>query len=529
MDAQVKKGGAGSFPDSCPPTQDSRRGTQGRLQFVTRPPIAILGVPFDNITIAEAIQAIERMVASRQPHYVVTANVDFLVQAHADIELRRILCEAHLVLCDGTPLVWASRLLGNPLPERVAGADLVPLLIRVAAQKRYRLFFLGATPDSAGRAVANLTALYPDLEIAGHYSPPFNRLLEMDHGAIQRRILAAKPDILFVCLGCPKQEKWMAMHYRALGVPVTAGVGATMDFLAGHVKRAPAWMQRTGIEWLFRLKQEPRRLFRRYLKDLWVFGWCFLAQWWQLGRQAPGFRERPQNRIEVSQPEGQTQADEFPVAERLDLQAVRGLTASEQAILPANRHLLLQMAGVKFIDSTGVGLLIRWQKRVRATGHELVLVAPSPAVERALGLLRLESFFVTAPNAEVARELLEIRVLERSGVLVSPSAQSDRLVWRGEITAANVGKVWEQTQAGLLALGPGTPWTIDLSALRFIDSSGLGVMLRASKLARKRGTSLSFVTPQPAVLSVIRLAGLEPMLLGEKRDSTPCASAFPLR
>src|SRR3954470_5336097 len=142
------------------------------------PPIAILGVPFDNVTAAETIETIGRMVASHQPHYLVTANVDFLVQAQEDVELRRILFDAHLVLCDGTPLVWASRLLGNPLLERVAGADLVPLLLRVAAEKGYRVFFLGATPESAAQAVENLKKLHPSLVIADHYSPPFNKLLE---------------------------------------------------------------------------------------------------------------------------------------------------------------------------------------------------------------------------------------------------------------------------------------------------------------------------------------------------------------
>src|ERR1051326_1315461 len=146
--------------------------------YAATPPLAILGVPFDNVTTAETIDAIDRMVASRQPHYLVTANVDFLVQAQEDVELRRILFDAHLVLCDGTPLVWASRLLGNPLLERVAGADLVPLLLRVAAEKGHRIFFLGATEESATRAVDNLKKLHPQLNIAGHYSPPFNKLLE---------------------------------------------------------------------------------------------------------------------------------------------------------------------------------------------------------------------------------------------------------------------------------------------------------------------------------------------------------------
>src|SRR5512144_2678283 len=121
-----------------------RTPAQNEIASKIRAPIAILGVPFDNVTVPEAIQTIEQMVASGQPHYLVTANVDFLVQARADIELRRILFDAHLVLCDGTPLVWASRLLGNALPERVAGADLVPQLIRLAAARGYRLFFLGA-------------------------------------------------------------------------------------------------------------------------------------------------------------------------------------------------------------------------------------------------------------------------------------------------------------------------------------------------------------------------------------------------
>src|ERR1044071_1296571 len=129
----------------------------------SRPPLAMLGVPIDNLTTDEAIQKIIEMVDSRRPHYVVTANVDFLVQAQTDIELRRILFDAHLVLCDGTPLLWASKLLGNPLPERVAGADLVPLLIRIAARRSYRLFLLGATPDSAEQAVINLQRKYPDL------------------------------------------------------------------------------------------------------------------------------------------------------------------------------------------------------------------------------------------------------------------------------------------------------------------------------------------------------------------------------
>lgn len=248
---------------------------------------AILGVEFDRVTFTGAMERMEAMIASRRPHYAVTANVDFLVLARRDPELRRILNEAHLTLCDGTPLVWASRLLGHPLPERVAGSDLAPQLLRLAAEKHWRLFFLGATPEANAQAVANVRAQFPNLEI-GHYSPPFRPLPGMNHGEIRKRIRAARPDILFVAFGCPKAEKWMAMNYRTLGVPVMIGVGGTIDLLAGRLKRAPGWMQRAGLEWIFRLGQEPRRLFRRYATDLCRFGWAMAAE---LGRAI--FRARP--------------------------------------------------------------------------------------------------------------------------------------------------------------------------------------------------------------------------------------------
>lgn len=476
--------------------------------YSATPPIAILGVPFDNVTTAETVDLIERMIASGQPHYLVTANVDFLVQAQADVELRRILFDAHLVLCDGTPLVWASRLLGNPLPERVAGADLVPLLMRVAAAKGYRIFFLGATTDSASRAVENLKRLHPNLVIAGHYSPPFNKLLEMDHDEIARRIREARPDMLFVSLGCPKQEKWIAMHYRSLGVPVCAGVGATIDFLAGTVKRAPVWMHRVGLEWVYRLCQEPRRLLSRYVKDFWVFGWKIAAQWWRLQ-----FRSRKTDRPQMSAP---VRAEEnwqwINLPERLDLAAVRDDALLVDQVLADGRHCLLEMDHVKFIDSTGVGLLIRLQKKIRATGKQLVLLAPSKNVERALALMHLQNFFASAPDFASAQQIIEARTREQSNAVQPRSAAMNPLVWQGEITAANAQDVWRTTEAHLTS-SKRKELVIDLAGVRFIDSTGLGLMVRAKKLAQRESIRLAFVHLQPAVQNVIELARLEEFLL----------------
>ena len=349
----------------------------------------MLGVPFDNVTTAETVELIEQMVASGQPHYLATANVDFLVQARRDVELRRILLDAHLVLCDGTPLLWASRLLGNPLPERVAGSDLVPLLIQIAAEKKYRIFFLGGTPDTAERAVANLKKQYPQLPIAGHYSPPFTSLLEMDHDKIKRRIQAAKPDLLFVSFGCPKQEKWISMHYRSLGVPVCVGVGATIDFLAGKIKRAPKWMQKTGNRVAFPNRAGTTPFITPLRKGLWWFGGAIAQQWWSLQCT----RQKKENTRQTSPPTGKQTWKKVQMAERLDVETVRRDAMLCEQALATSRHCLIDLSRVKFVDSTGIGLLIRLQKKARITGGQLVLVAPSHAMQTALKMMRLRDFF----------------------------------------------------------------------------------------------------------------------------------------
>src|SRR5277367_4646960 len=201
--------------------------------YPANPAVAILGVPFDNVTRAEATTLIGQMLASRQPHYLVTADIDFALQAQGDAELRNILFDAHMVLCDGAPLAWAARLLGNSLPERLTGADLVPLLLQVAGERTLRLYYLGATAEAAGQAVASLKARHPGLEVAGS-APDSLDLLAMDLEKVRKSITEAHPDILFVAFGCPLQEKWIAMHFQSLGVPVALGVGSTREFLAAQ-------------------------------------------------------------------------------------------------------------------------------------------------------------------------------------------------------------------------------------------------------------------------------------------------------
>jgi N-acetylglucosaminyldiphosphoundecaprenol N-acetyl-beta-D-mannosaminyltransferase len=474
---------------------------------VAAPPIVLLGVPFDNVTTAETVGVIEQMVASRQPHHLVTANVDFLVQALHDVELHRILTDAHMVLCDGMPLVWASRLLGNRLPERVAGSDLVPLLIRVAAEKKYRIFFLGGSPEITEKAVENLRVKHPELIISGYYSPPFAPLLEMDHEEICRQVREAKPDLLFVSFGCPKQEKWISMHYRSLGVPVAVGVGATIDFLAGRSKRAPRWMQQTGLEWCHRLAQEPRRLVGRYARDLAVFSRAILQQWQRLQFSR---RAAPESRQLAATAGVQHNVKRVQMPARMDGETVRLHSAlCEEATL-------LDLSHVKFIDSTGVGLLMRLQKRARLEQRKFILVAPSKAVKSALRLMRLLDFFAIAPNLAAAqRWLAEDRPLETVRVQPGYFPWRPSLFWQGEITALNAEQVWRLTASHLAALASVRKhFLIDLSALRFIDSTGVRLMLRAKKDALRQGLEIVFTGIRPNVRNVLRLAQAETLLDG---------------
>ncbi|HKQ37202.1 MAG TPA: WecB/TagA/CpsF family glycosyltransferase [Verrucomicrobiae bacterium] len=384
-------------------------GLLARAERKSAAPVSILGVPFDHVTMPQAIAAIEDMIAAKRPHYIATANVDFVVQAMEDAELRRILLEADLVLCDGTPLLWVSRWLDNPLPERVAGADLVPELLGVAAEKGYRVFFLGGKPEVAARAVERLQAKYPEIQIAGHYSPPFAPLEKMDHAEIGRHIRAARPDILLVSFGCPKAEKWISMNYQALGVPVSMGVGATIDFLAGEVKRAPVWMQRAGFEWVFRFLQEPGRLGPRYAKDLRRFGWA-------IGRQLRTVTtSRPHRNGGQECPPYETHSEQLTATFSLQVVRITAPARLDRSVLmrdlPRRFYLhaqdcVVDLSSTRAIDSTALGWLARLHRNQRDAGRKLVLLAPGKSVQRAFRITGLNELLTVANNEAEAAQLL---------------------------------------------------------------------------------------------------------------------------
>ena len=241
--------------------------------------VQILGISVSAINMTQAAAVIEEWVSSRKHHYVCVTGVHGVMESRNDEQLRRIHNEAGLVTPDGMPLVWLSRLKGQGHVRRVYGPDLMLELCRRSLEKKYRHFFYGGAEGVAEKLTGRLRQKFPGIEIAGTLCPPFRTLTEPEDAEIIANINRARPDIVWVGLSTPKQERWMAEHVGKIQAPVLIGVGAAFDFHAGVKKQAPRWMQRSGLEWLFRLIQEPRRLAGRYLVNNPKFVAAVIKEW----------------------------------------------------------------------------------------------------------------------------------------------------------------------------------------------------------------------------------------------------------
>jgi N-acetylglucosaminyldiphosphoundecaprenol N-acetyl-beta-D-mannosaminyltransferase len=247
--------------------------TTPALPPVILPNIHLLGIPFHGLTCEQAIEQVKHFIVSgKGPYQICLTNAYTVSLAWKDFELRRILDYADLVLADGMSIVWGGRWIGIDLPGRIAGPDFTTALCQYAETMRYRVYFLGSSPENLMRLKHVLLRKWPQLQIVGMHSPPMcDKLGPADNQSIFDALHAAKPDILFVGMSTPKQEKWIASNLKNLEVPVSIGIGAAFDFMSGRIPRAPLFFQKTGLEWLYRLYREPRRLWKRYLLGNFVF------------------------------------------------------------------------------------------------------------------------------------------------------------------------------------------------------------------------------------------------------------------
>lgn len=333
------------------------------------PPAVLAGVPIDDVTLEEAVDRCRELVelgrATGRTHQVTTVNVDFVLTARRDPSVRRILQWSDLAVPDGMPVVWASHLLGTPLRQRVAGADLVPALAACAAERGYRLYLFGSAPGVAERAADRLCEQHPGARVVGAGGPMFEDVAEMDP-TVLADIVAAKPDIVCVALGHPKQERWIDAYREQVGAPVLVGIGGSLDFLVGRKRRAPAWMQRAGLEWLHRMLCEPQRLGRRYVRDLVLFPALVLRELLASPSRAPG------------------------------------TAALEGRFARAGVNTIVDLSGVTRLDRIALGSLVARARRDRASGGQLSVCGLSHVARRSVRAMQVEQYFRMPADAEVA-------------------------------------------------------------------------------------------------------------------------------
>jgi N-acetylglucosaminyldiphosphoundecaprenol N-acetyl-beta-D-mannosaminyltransferase len=245
----------------------------------------VLGVRVNALQIPTVIARIEQWISNgRNCHFIAVTNIHGVMEAQHDDSFKKVLTSADLVVPDGMPLVWLGRLRGHGVKRRVYGPDLLRDFMRQTQGKAYSHFFFGGAPGIPEEVAAKLTVQFPGLRVAGTYSPPFRPLSAEEDESVVQMINHAEPDVLWVGLGCPKQERWMYEHSDRIKVPVIVGVGQAFDLHSGTKRPAPTWMREHGLEWLFRLLQEPRRLWRRYL----VYGTEFL---WNVSLELLGLKQ----------------------------------------------------------------------------------------------------------------------------------------------------------------------------------------------------------------------------------------------
>lgn len=494
-----------------------------------RDTIIILGIPIDNLTLAEAVEQIfvmiEEFKVDALPREVATVNVDFIVNTLSweqggisHPELLDILRRADMVTADGMPVVWMSQLLGCPLKERVTGADMVPALAAEAAKRGASLFFLGGRGDVGQRAADLLVTRNPGLKIVGVSSPFVHTEgehladFEREDAAIIDEINAARPDILLISFGNPKQELWFARNAPRLKVPVSIGIGGTFEFIVGTVSRAPLWVQKAGLEWIYRILVEPRRLWKRYAVGLVKFLLHALPairiyRAARAGNTAPPVRNTPGS--EVSQ-RIEENVCIIRLPERFDALAVKEFSSGISEGHQTYRHLILNFEQVKMVDSSGLGFLVGLWRRDRERNGKLNLIAVNDLVREFFRFNRVLDIFrerLFSGQEEAMASIRRSRLADSSPYRIST-------LRNGTIIVAIQGRLDALAMKNfpfdeLLPQLEGGDCILDLSCLDFADSSGLVAFYRIQRHVAKHGRKCTLCAPNEAVLQLLRLTRLD--------------------
>jgi N-acetylglucosaminyldiphosphoundecaprenol N-acetyl-beta-D-mannosaminyltransferase len=499
-----------------------------------RDTIVLLGIPIDNLS---AIQTVERIaelaVQSRcdgRPRHVATVNVDFLVNSLSwrpggmhHPELLQILRRADLVTADGMPLVWLSRLLGTPLKERVTGADLVPLLARTAAERGLSVYLLGGRGDVGQRAAEIFSRLYPGIRIAGVDAPFVHTegtelsFFDSEDQPVLERINRAQPDILLIAFGNPKQEIWFDRNRTKLRAGVSIGIGGTFEFIAGSVARAPAWMQRSGLEWIHRVLQEPRRLLKRYITGLLKFTFMALPSimYYRYCRAILG---RGRSALPAARQEGAGAARAgaasyavFPLPEMVDAAYVAGSGSSERSRLLLQPLVALDFSGVKFIDSSGLGFLLTLMRSADESRKKIFFISIPPAAQRVFELSRTWDLVSARACANVQEIQEQLGREEPQTFYWGTQAEGACSVvsFAGTLDSFQAGTV---TAGDILHAARGRDIIMNLAGLTFCDSTGIALFLKVYRACSQENRGCVICSAGRTVQQMLRMTKLDRLL-----------------
>jgi N-acetylglucosaminyldiphosphoundecaprenol N-acetyl-beta-D-mannosaminyltransferase len=468
--------------------------------MIKRDCLSIFGIPIDNLTMNETLESIFRMIEdfryNSTPKYVATVNVDFIVNTlswsskHSrHPELLDILRGADLVTADGMPVVWISKIMDSPLKERVTGSDMLPFISKKAAEHNKSIFLFGARPGIADNAAKILIERYPGLKIAGTYSPDVATEGEamLDSFEEDRKLVTmineSGADILFIGLGNPKQEIWFNRNRGNIKVPVSIGIGGSFSFITGDVLRAPSWMQKNGLEWIYRIYKDPGRLWKRYFNGLIKLGTCILLPviYHKISSAMIKIRH---HRSYISDKIGiNVRHEEKSVLFKIPLKATRESISDIWAFIPHFKEssLVIDFKETRHIDLYVMGFLVSLWRYYSSIGKKIYLTGITPLVERILKINRLW---------DIAKDLvlddhqrLAEQIQKRSeDTFFSYSTSSDENIYRielhGRLDAANISRLDIQ---GIIESIGSKNCIMNLKELKFIDSTGLTFFIKIKK------------------------------------------------
>ena len=340
--------------------------------------VGLFGLPISDVTMAETVDRIADAIEHRTSFHIATANLDFARNARRHAFLHQVICDCNMVLPDGAPMLWAARLFRKPLKERVTGVDLVPELARLSAERGYTIFLLGSEAESATRAIAKLERMHPGVKIVGRYHPEVQALENLDDDEMLRRIHEARPDILLVAFGNPKQELWIDRNRERLEVPVAIGIGGSMDMIGGTVRRAPRFIQKMQLEWAFRLLQEPARLLPRYAGDLKALLRHLPMELMALHSQPASLGDWP---MDVSFEDG---VRVIHMASSLTAPACEQMMEQIHSAIFTGQRVVLDMTLTQRLEADGVGALLEARRNMIAAHLPLWLGNVSAPVRKVL-------------------------------------------------------------------------------------------------------------------------------------------------